>query len=264
MAGPSYTMNRRLSAAKAKEFSLVDSYKYGYRNREDITNLPPSVLIVGSQNVITNVSDRVQIRQGYACDGSASSVAAPVLSSFDWISKFNNEIHMRAGGLTGAGNDGKLQYRYVDSLGAVTWRDLTTSLTTVSYNFTTFWNTTESLRVVLFVNGTSNIFEWNGAVTTLSSATINTVTKSGTDSWLDTGFYATAHKQIVINGTTYTYTGGESTTTLTGVTPDPSGEAVGSVVHQAVVTTPNSSMTAITSTFSNGLIQVMNNQIFLQ
>ncbi len=264
MAAPTFSNVRKLSAAKQHEYSIVDNFKYGYRNREDITNLPAGVLIVGSQNVITNVSDRVQIRQGYAVDGASSSVAAAVLANFDWITKQNGEVHMRAGGLTSAANDGKLQYRYVDSTGVVTWRDLTTSLTTVSYNFTSFWDTTESLRVALFVNGTPNIFEWNGAVTTMASATVNTITKNGTDTWEDSGFYISkAGRAVVINGTTYTYTGGETTTTLTGVTPDPSGEAANSIVHQAVVTTANSAMTAITSTFTNGLIKTMNNQIFL-
>lgn len=260
----SYSTAGKLSRAKAREFSLVSNYKYGYRHREDITNLPPGVLIVGSQNVITNVSERVQIRQGYAVDGAQSSVLGPVLSSFDWITKNNGEVHMRAGSLTSAANDGKLQYRYVDSVGTVTWRDLTTSLTTVRYNFTSFWDTTEQLRVALFVNGTSNIFEWNGATTTMLSATANTITKNGTDSWADTGFYISkSGRSVVINGNTYTYSGGESTTTLTGVSPSPIAETINSVIHQSVVTTANSSMSGITSTFPNGLIKVMNNQIFV-
>ncbi len=262
MAGPSYSTNRKLAAAKQHEYSIVSNFKYGYRNREDVTSLPPGVLIVGSQNVLTNVSERVQIRQGYSLDGAVSAVAAPMLANFDWITKQNGERHLRVGGLTGAGNDGKLQYRYVDSSGTVTWRDLTASLTTTAYNFTSFWNTTESLRVALFVNGTSNIFEWNGAVTTLLSATTNTLTKAG-DTWLDSGFYSAGNKKVIINGTEYTYTAGENTNTLTGVTGDPSAEPVGSVVHQSVVTTANSAMTTITSTFPNGLIRVMNNQIFL-
>ena len=263
MPAPGYTQARKLGQAKAHEFSLVSNYKYGYRNREDVTNLEPGVLIVGSQNVFTNVSSRVECRKGYRLDGATSSVASPIASSFDWQTRGNSEKHLRAGFLTSAGNDGKLQYRYVDSTGAVTWRDLITGLSTVSYNFATWWNTTESLREVLFVNGTSNIFRWNGAVTTLASATATTITKSGTDSWLDSGFYSAGNKSIVINGTTYTYTGGETTTTLTGVSGDPSAEPVGSVIHQAVVTTANSTMTGITSTFQNGLIAVMNNQVFL-
>ena len=342
----SYSMGRRLAAARAKEFSVVSSFKLGYRNREDVTNLPPGVLIVGSQNVLTNVSDRVQIRQGYALDGPTSSVAGPVLASFDWLTRGNAERHLRAGGLTSAGNDGKLQYRYVDSSGTVTWRDLLTSLTTVAYNFTSFWNSTESLREALFVNGTSNIFAWNGAIATLAfadntaghivavastptnagtgyvvgdvltittggtlgtvtvltiggsgaittvaltsvgsgyttgsgkatsggsgtSATLNIttvatgqITISGSNTIADSGFYLTTHQNIVINGTTYAYTGifGES---FLGITPSAAAEAVGSVIHQAVVTTANSSMSGITSTFTNGLIKVMNNQIFL-
>lgn len=249
--------------SKTKEYSVVSNYKYGYRNREDVTNLPAGVLIVGSKNVLTNVSERIQIRQGYALDGATSDVASPILASFDWMTRGNGERHLRAGFLTSALNDGKLQYRYVDSLGAVTWRDLTTSLTTVAYNFTTYWNTTESLREVLFVNGTSNIFRWNGAITTLLSSTANTLTKNGSDSWLDTGFYSTADKKVIINGTEYTYTGGESTTTLTGVTPSPVAEPVNSVVHQSVVTVANSAMTGITSTFKNGLISTMNNQVYI-
>lgn len=259
----SYGTARKLGAARAKEFSLVSSYKLGYRNREDVTNLPPGVLIVGSQNVLTNVSERVQIRQGYALDGAVSAVNAPVASSFDWLTKQNGERHLRACLLTSAANDGKLQYRYVDSSGAVTWRDLITGLTSVSYNFTTFWDSTENLRVALFVNGASQIQEWNGAITTFASATANTVTKQGTDTWLDTGFYTTGTRSIVINGVSATYTGGEGTTTLTGVSVDFSASAVGSVIHQGVKTTSNSAMSGITSTFPNGLISTMNNQVFV-
>jgi len=170
VAGNPYSTQRRLALAKAHEFTIVDTYKQGYRNREDVTNLPPGVLIVGSQNVLTNVSDRVQIRKGYALDGAVSSTATSVLESFDWLTRGNSERHLRAGGIE-VGGDGKLQYRYVAPDGTVSWRDLIANLTTVAYNFTTFWKITESLRVCLFVNGTSNIFEWNGAITELLSST---------------------------------------------------------------------------------------------
>ncbi len=253
---------------------------------------------------------------------------------------------MRAGGLTSAGNDGKLQYRYVASDGTVSWKDLTTGLTTVDYNFTSFWKTSESLRVALFVNGTSNIFEWNGATATLasadntaghisalnatptsggtgytvgdiltittggtgataqvltlgasgavasvalltvgsgystgsgkatsggsgSSATLNITTVqtgqiviNGTTTALDSGFYSAANRSLVINGNTYTYAAMFGNSFL-GISPDPSAEAVGSVIINAVITTPNSSMTSITSTFTNGLIATMNNQVFV-
>lgn len=346
MAGTSYGTARKLGAAKAREYSLVSQYKLGYRNREDVTNLPPGVLIVGSQNVQTNVSERIQIRKGYALDGATSSVEASILSSFDWLTRDNGERHLRAGFLTSAGNDGKLQYRYVDGAGAVTWRDLLTGLSSVAFNFTSFWKTTESVRVALFVNGQSEIQEWNGAIATLASvdntaghiavldatptvagtgytvgdvltittggtggtakvltiggggavATVGLLTVgsgyttgtgkvtsggtgtgatldittvatgqikiSGTASVLDSGFYTVSNLNLIINGNTYAYTNifGES---FLGITPSAVGEAVNSIIIQAVITTPNSSMTSITATFANGLISVLNNQIFI-
>lgn len=225
------------TVSKPKDIPIVSEYKLGYRNREDVTNLPPGVLIVGSQNVLTNVSERVQIRKGYALDGAVdNTTGAAILSSFDWLTRGNGERHLRAGFLTSAGNDGKLQYRYVSPAGLVTWRDLTTGLSTVDYNFTQYWKTSEALRVTLFVNGTSNIFEWNGAYTEILSATATTLTKDG-DTWLDSGFYSAANKKVIINGVEYTYTGGESTNTLTGVTPSP----LSSTIDQSQ-TTQNSSV----------------------
>ncbi len=264
--GPSgqFSSQRRLGLAKQHEYTIVDSYKLTYRNREDVTNLPPGVLIIGSQNVISNVSERIQIRQGYALDGATSGTAAAVLASFDWLTRGNNEKHVRAGGLTMAGNDGSLQYRYVDGSQNVTWRDLMTGLTNVNFNFDTFWRTDESLRVMLFVNGDGVVHEWNGAVTTLASATSNTITKTGTNTWEDEGFYvSTTPRSVVINNNTYAYTGGETTTTITGVSPSPAAEAVGSVIHQALAGTAVAAMTGITATFTPNLIRTLNNQVFL-
>lgn len=389
MAAPTYTAAKKLSSAKMSEYSIVDTYQLGYRNREDITNLPPGVLIVGSKNVVTNVSERIQIRQGYSVDGQVSTVEAPVLSSFDWLTRGNGEVHLRAGGLTEdslgaemvtnptfavsftgwtdttgwtyspntavydqmtvanalnsnalsitegtryqievhltgttgtvsfqlfpvynevpveidatAGTfivvsppaeltsasysinfqassdfdgtvtlvsvkeaaDGLLQYRYVDDDGDVEWRDLLAGLSTVRINFSKFWSTAESLREVLFVDGSSNIYKWNGATAVIASTSSATITKTGTDTWLDSGFYTAADKFVVIDGITFSYTGGEDTTTLTGVSPDPTGAPNGSIVHQAVVTTPNTDMTGLPDTFPNSLIGTLNNQVFI-
>lgn len=258
----SYTGMGRLSRARAREFNIVSSYKLGYRNREDITNLPPGVLIVGSQNALTNISDRIQIRQGYELDGATNDIVSTQGNSFDWITRGNGEVHVRSGGLTTAGNDGKLQYRYVASDGTITWRDLVTGQSSVAYDFTTFWNSTESVREMLFVNGQSQVQAWNGAVATIASTTINTITISGTTSILDSGFYTSSHKSLTINGNTYTYTG-VSGTTFTGVSGDPRGEANGSIIIQSVVTTAVSSFTSgPASNFALNLVKVLNNQVF--
>lgn len=116
-------------------FSIVNSFKHGYRNREDITNLAPGILITGSQNVLTDVTGRVGITKGYALDGAASSTIAPILASYDYEMNTGRIQHLRAGFLTSAGNDGKLQFRY-DNGSTVVWTDLMTSLTSTSFSCT--------------------------------------------------------------------------------------------------------------------------------
>ncbi len=349
--GTSYSKARRIGQARVREISIVNKFPLGYRNREDITNLPSGVLVVGSQNVLTNVSERIQVRQGYSMDGQQavyitgtaisankvtlastnsittgdeitvyftsgitgltsghvyyaivdsstllgfatsnanaiagthitisgtpvgakigivkSSIDAPIVSSTDWFSKNNGEIHMRAGFLTSAGDDGRLQFRWLDANGNVFWSDLLTDLTTVNYNFTTFWDTTELIRKVLFVNGTANIFEWSGAYDTVTAVTTDTIVVSndiGT-----TGFYSASNLMVKVRGIEYTYTG-ITNKTFTGVSPDPTSETVnipkaGDILYQSVVTTANSSLTnGPDSSFLNGIISTLNNQVFI-
>lgn len=264
-SGASFSKSKKIGQAIVREISIIDKFPLTYRNREDITNMPSGVLVVGSQNIMSNISERLEVRKGYTVDGDTSSVNAPIVSSFDWFSKSNSEIHVRAGFLTSALNDGKLQFRWVDSSGNVKWQDLLTGLTTVSYNYTTFWDTTELIRVCLFVNGTSNIYEWSGAYDTVVSITSNSITV--TNDIATSGFYASANKKVVVRGVTYTYTG-ISSKTFTGVTPDPTAQGgntpvAGDILYQLPVTTANSSMTSISSTFANGLISTLNNQVYV-
>jgi hypothetical protein len=246
------------------EFKLVDNFNYGYRNREDITNLPPGVLIPGSQNVLTDVTGRVGIAKGYVLDGAAGTDNAGIRSAFDWQMHTGAVRHLRAGFKAGAA-DGKLQYRYVAPNGTVTWRDLMTSLTSVNFNFCDFWNATNQQAYLLFVNGASSIYEWSGGITTFASDTANTITKQGTTTFAEEGFYDTGTHSITINGVDYAATGGWGTTTLTGVTPDPTGNviAAGDVIHQKVTTVANSAITALPDTLANDLIANLRNQIYI-
>lgn len=255
---------------KAKKFEIVNEFNLGYRNREDITNLPPGVLVVGSQNVLTNVSDRIQIRKGFTLDGQASTNEGGFPSSYDWNMHTGDERNLRCGANTTVSN-GVLQSRYVASAGdyyngttftdgQVYWIDLLSSLTSVNLNFCEFWDTTNVQGKLLWVDGSSNIYSWSGGTTTLASSTVNTITKTG-NSWAQEGFTPTG--KVKINGIEYTYTGGSGTTTLTGVTPDPTAEPVNSVIFQTVVTTANSTMTSIPATFANSLISNLNNQIYV-
>ncbi len=66
---PKFSISRRIASAKVREFSVTENFALGYRNREDNTKLPPGVLIDGSQNVLTDVFNRVGITKGYTRDG---------------------------------------------------------------------------------------------------------------------------------------------------------------------------------------------------
>ncbi len=78
----SYFKSKRLISARVHEFEIIDKFAYGYRNREDQTNLPAGVLVVGSKNVLTNVSERIQARAGYTLDGPSSAVTSQIDSSY--------------------------------------------------------------------------------------------------------------------------------------------------------------------------------------
>lgn len=259
--------NRRISksaASKAGNYDL-QSKSFQYRAREDNTLLTPNILISPSQNVVTNTAGRISLVKGYKLDGSGSSAAdSGILSNFDFTNFKGDVRNMRAGFLTSAGNDGKLQYRYVTGTSTVNWVDLKTGLSNVIMDYTEYWDNTNKVKLCLWVDGTSNVFAWNGAVTTFASATATEVTKEGTLSWAEEGFTQTGTRSIVINGQAATYTGGENTTTLTGVSFDFSATAVGSIVHQQPVTTALSAMTSISATYKPTCIGCgRQNQVYL-
>lgn len=238
-------------------FTLVNKF-LGYRNREDKTLLAPGYMIPNSQNVLIDITGRLKSRQGFTLDGQANTTLTPIQSWYDWEEHKNGTINLRK-------YAGNLQFRYVNSLGVVLWTTILSTLsTTKPVRFVNFWNNTEVENVLLFVNGTPNVYEWNGSTTTFASATAATITKQGATTWAEEGFYVTANKQIVIGGITYTYTGGESTTTLTGVTPDPTlgGHVAGDLIYQKVVTTASGSITGLPATMNVDGISQINNQAY--
>jgi len=259
-------MGTQRKQSKATEFTYTDKFPLGYRAREDKTTLPDNVLITGSQNVLTGTSGRISPRKGFTIDGTASGINAGVFASYDWFTSNGLERNVRAGGLTGAANDGKLQFRHKSVAGVVTWIDLMTALTSVKFNFAEYWNNTNLQSYLEFVDGSSNIYEWSGGVTDLSSVTSTTITKlTGVETWAELGFYPTGSHTVVIDGIAYTATGGWGTQVITGVTPDPTlgGHSAGAIIHQGVETTANSAITSLPSAFKNDLISVLRNQIYI-
>lgn len=329
-----YTMQRRLISSKVHEFELVSDFeKMGYRNREDITILPPGVMVLGSYNVLTNVNGRIGVTKGYTLDGQANVSLKKISSSFDFSKLVSNDTHVRTYGTN-------LDFRYINPFTSIiSWITIYSGLTdNDSVNFCSYWDITQVSNVTLFVNNTPNIYRWSGAQAVFFSATTNTITLNGTKTWEQLGFdvngigtidyvitspnqdfqsgetitgvsssatavvtqnvgtllvfdtisgtftpgetitggtsgatatvttyTAPATLKVIIKGTEYTYTGGESTFTLTGVTPDPSGAGyvIGDAVAQSVINTGNNGAIALDPTFNNTLIGNLDNQIFI-
>lgn len=232
----------------AKKFLLIEKV-LSYNSKAEPTQVDPYLLISPSQNVLIDDKKKVKTREGYTLYGATSADLYGIESQYDWNNSSGDEINIRCL------ND-EIQF-YDDNSEA--WITLKDSFTAVDFCFATWWDTSEKKDLLLFVNGSDKIWDWSGAITTLASVTTNTITKNGTTTWAQERFLTSGTRQVVINGTTYTYTGGETTTTLTGVTPDPSGEAANSTVFQAVRENDNEPADGV----ANDIIAVSDNQLWI-
>jgi hypothetical protein len=220
----------------------------GYVSSVDRTNIAENLLVRGSQNVYKKLSGTIANRNGLKRLGIANTAYSPCSSEFVWNTSWGASYIMVV-------SNSNL-YVVINNV----WYSLLSGLTKTRYVFDKWYNSTEAKDRVLFVKGDSDIQHWSGGFATISSTTANTITKTGSTSWQQAGFSTTdGEKTIVINGNTYTYTGGESTTTLTGVAGDPTGEAKGSTVLQSVITTSNKPSAG----FNNDIIKVINNQVYI-
>jgi hypothetical protein len=238
-------------------FSIVDEPR-GYHSKREITNEDFRILVRGSKNIIINDGDKWSSRAGYVLDGQAKTINKGIDSSFDFISKQGTRVLRAFQGATA--NTGKLQVRTEYTSGTPLYYDLMDGLTYTDFNYTTWWYDDEVTRCLIFVDGTTSIRMWGGGVAYVASNTAGTLTKTGTTTWAEEGFFINhASRTVRINGTTYTYTGGENTTTLTGLTGLPTF-TVGEPVFQGIVTV--TSLTGVSPAITPNLIATKDNQIF--
>lgn len=235
-----------------KDFSLIKEY-LGYQSKKDITNADPRYLAQGSQNVLINDGEKVSSRDGISLDGAAGTAGLSIIGSYDWNTSTGVERNLRC-------RADKIQYRYVSG-GVTTWVDLATGFAATKWGFGEWWSATELLDFLLIVNGDSSIRMWSGAITTVASVTAATITKQGTNTWALDRFLKNGVRQVIINSITYTYTGGEGTLVLTGVTPDPTLGSItaGMVAVQALFTTASSPG----ATYQNDMLVVHKNQAYI-
>ncbi len=250
-----------------KKYSLKNKFNYGYRNKEDVSNLPPNVLVVGSQNVLTNAAERVGIRQGYVLDGAAGDQNTyGIDSSYDFLTKSSGIQNLRKWGTA-------LEVRYENpNTLAVSWINILNTLTaTKVVNFTNFWDfSTELSMFCLFVNGSTNIYEWTGGIGAFDSAD-NTAghiaVLNATPTVAGTGYVVGDVVTITTGGTggtaTVTAVGGGGTVTTVSLTSTGSGYTTGA----GKVTTGGSGDGALTlniTTVATGAVTIQGTRTIAQ
>ncbi len=234
----------------------------GYESRAEITNSDPAFLVEGSTNMLVDWQGSLVSRNGNLIQGSEGTLGEGVRGAFTWRTSRGDVYVLRRHGT-------KLEVRLTTVSGTVTtysWHAISSALADcgeeVISEFATVWDDTNKIDKLIFPSFVKGITEWSGALIEVASVTSNTITKTGTRTFGAHGFPATG--TIIINAVTYTYAGGAGTTTLTGVTPDPTAGPViaGNIGTSAIVTTTSAAPThPWDTTFTIDFVGMYRNQL---
>lgn len=219
-----------------KKYSLVTE-TLAYVSSTDETNSDERNLVAGSQNVIIDQQRKVRVRNGNTRYGAANTNLTGCRSGVTWNNSTGGEIVLRQ-----YDDELEIDLTTVDGTELNTFYRLINGLpTTGKARFTTWYSDSENVDLLIFVIGNANTYAWGGGVCIVDSITGTTITKTGTNTFAQSRFFTVANKVLVNvrTGTEYTYTGGESTTTLTGIA-DTTGIIAGDVLVQKVITNSNS------------------------
>lgn len=236
-----------------KRYQTVDE-TIAYVTSENATNTDERHLVAGSRNMLIDETRKVKTRRGNSVYRTGSSALYPVKGGPTWFNSTGGELPLRVVNGVLYVDLGTVDETVIDAYTAVF-----SALNTINkVRFASWYKSAEAQDVLLFVDGTDNIYEWSGAIAVVDSVTATTITKKGTTTWAENRVYTTGNK-ILVNvrtGTEYTYTGGESTTTLTGIS-DTTGIVAGDILVQKVIT--NTDKPAANRT--NDTIWVYDNQL---
>lgn len=215
-----------------KEYELTEEC-LGYVTAENPTNTDSRHLVAGSRNVLIDQQRKIRTRNGFSILGANNSAVSAIRNATTWNTSTGTELLLRA-----YDDELEVYLSTVDGVELNAWYRVEDSFSTSAIpRFTTWFDATENIDELIFVYGDDNIYEWNGAVAVVASVTGVTITKQGTATFAQNRFYTSGSKTVVCarTGTEYTYTGGETTTTLTGIA-DTTGLVAGDVLLQKVIT----------------------------
>ena len=217
----------------AKKYNTVDE-TVAYVTSENSTNTDERHLVAGSRNMIIDETRKVRTRNGNSIYRDPNDALNPVQNGVTWNNSTGNEIPLRA--INGAlfADVGTIDGTVVNAFIQIA----TGFSATAKPRFAPWFQDNESLDLLTFVWGDDNIYAWGGCIAVVASVTANSITKTGTDTWGQARVFSTGNKTLVNvrTGTEYTYTGGESTLTLTG-TSSTADIVAGDILVQKIVTT---------------------------
>lgn len=231
-----------------------------YNTSYNQDNAPENILVTGSKNcLIDGRNGKVRSRSGYTRLGVANTTDTAIRNGKTWSTSNGTHLPLRM-----YDDEWEVYLGTVDGTVINAWTRFSSGRSITAIPRWDYWyDATENIDLAIFVEGTDDLLEWNGAVSVADSKGTNTLTKAGTNTWGQNRHYTTRNKIItnVRTGVDFTYTGGENTTTLTGVTPDPAGEDVvaGDIFVQKLVTQTNAPASGRVS----HTIYTFENQIYL-
>lgn len=215
-----------------KEYELTEEV-LGYVTAENPTNTDSRHLVGGSRNILIDQQRKIKTRNGFSILGANNAAIAPIRNQTVWNNSTGGELPLRA-----YDDELEVYLTTIDGTALNAWYRVMGGLGTLAIpRFTTWFDSAENIDELIFVWGDDNTYEWNGAVAIVDSLTGVTITKTGTNTFAQNRFYTSGSKTLVCarTGTEYTYTGGETTTTLTGIA-DTTGLIAGDVLLQKVIT----------------------------
>lgn len=198
-----------------RKWQLTEDF-LGYLTAEDSTKASPQYLRTGSQNVMISREKKCGIRAGYTFTLEGGESDDPCISGKNWKTSTGGNILWR---MDDDGTNGVLRVRFgtVDGVAQDTWVTLKSDLDeNYPLRGATWYDASEAIDVMLWVNHSDLVYEWSGASASASSAGANTLTKAGTSTWAQNRFYSealtdagddTSRFDITLtSGTTYRYT----------------------------------------------------------
>lgn len=248
-------VTRHEAVGNMNRFTLAEETS-GYVTNIEPSNADTRILTDGSKNVMIDAKRKVKIRPGYTRLGVGNTSLTPVRNAWTWNTSTGSKLPQRF-------YDDELEVYLgtIDGTIINAWKRVKDAWsTTEKMRPATWFDTGENLDLQIMVVGDDNLYEWNGAVAVVSSITGTTITKTGTTTFAQNRFYTTRNKTVVCvrTGTEYTYTGGETTTTLTGIA-NTAGLIAGDILVQKVITDSNKPA----SDRNNHTIYSFENQLFI-